>query len=77
MAKKIEFPFKPNETVKAAFRNDAKMKIAIKLMTEALAEVAASQCESPFAVLFKEYPELKEQGRSLHYNHVSGLVDIK
>lgn len=75
--KKIQFPFEPNEIVKAAFRDETQMKIAIKMMTEALANVAAAQCGSPFDVVFREYPELIEIENELVYCARTKTIDIK
>ena len=79
MSEKIEFPFEPSEKVKAAFRNENKMKIAVELMTRALADVLAESLYDPFEMLRKEHPEVLsrlKKGR-LSYNHLTQTIDIK
>jgi len=76
-SEEIKFPFEPNEKVKAAFRQQRQMKAAVQLMTEALAEVAAS-IKEPFYVLAEEHPELREyRWTGLSYNHLTEELDIK
>lgn len=78
MAKKeIKFPFKPNEKVRAAFRQERQMKVAIKLMTQALVSIAA-EIQDPFQVLIEEHPEFKEYRFSgVVYSRMTEEFDIK
>ena len=77
MENEIKFPFKPNEKVRAAFRQERQMRAAIRLMTQAVAEVAA-EINEPFTVLVEEYPEFKEYKYSgIKYIHLTEEIDIK
>ncbi len=77
MDNEIKFPFKPNEKVRAAFRQERQMKCAIKLMTQALAEIAA-EIQEPFTVLMEEHPEFKEYRYSgLKYTHLTEEFNIR
>ena len=71
---KIKFPFKPSEKVRAAFRQERQLRMAIRLMTKALVEVA-SGISDPFDTLRTEHPELMEY-KALNYNHMSEEVVI-
>ena len=71
----VKFPFEPNEKVKAAFRQEAQYRRAIKMMTEAIAK-AASGIDSPWLVLGKEYPELMSIKEGLRYNELTETIDI-
>ncbi|TET30121.1 MAG: hypothetical protein E3J70_05380 [Candidatus Heimdallarchaeota archaeon] len=75
--KEIEFPFELNEKVKAAFRNESAMRMAIELVTKALVESAAFQISNPWLVLVKEHPELQKFHNNLVYNSMTETVDIK
>ena len=73
----VKFPFKPSERARAAFRQERQRKAAIKLMTEALAEVASDITE-PFEVLVQDHPELMEyRWYGMSFNHLTQELDIK
>ena len=75
--KEIKFPFKPNECVVAAFRQEAQLKRAIVVMTEALAKVAADAVD-PWDILMREHPELMEGKRraKFRYSGISETIDL-
>jgi len=73
---KIKFPFEPNEKVKAAFRNEAAIKHATRLITEALVETVAKCITTSWEMLRKEHPELLEILKPITYNHFTQTVDL-
>ena len=75
--REIQFPFEPNEKVKAAFRQQTALKVAVQCITEALVVATARPLRNPWKVLFKEHPEVYSASKSLIYDQVTDTVDIK
>lgn len=73
----IKFPFEPSEKVKAAFRHEGQMKVAIRIMTEALVTAAAEQCSNPFELLREEHPDIFLSRRTLFYDQATQTIDIR
>ena len=74
---KVKFPFEPNEKVKAAFRQETALKVAVQCITEALVTTTARPLRNPWKVLFKEHPEVYNASKNLIYDQITDTVDIK
>lgn len=70
----IQFPFEPNKKVKAAFREDIKLQIAIDSILESLIK-KATKIDKGFNVLFREHPELISERGNLKYNRVTEKIE--
>ena len=70
------FPFEPNEKVKQAFRQDAKIKAAIKTITKAVMTVAIELEVEPWQVFAKEHPEVAKSGAGLRYGFDSAAEKV-
>lgn len=74
----VQFPFEPNEKVKAAFRQETALKVAARCITDALLIAMARPLQNPpWKVLFKEHPEVYNACKSLIYDQVTDTIDIK
>lgn len=73
--KEIKFPFGLNARTKAAFRQEAQMRRAIALMTDAIAKVAADIID-PWEILKQEHPEIIGKEYRLRYIQLNETVDV-
>ena len=78
MSNEIKFPFEPSERVKAAFRNEVRLRQAITLMTEALIQ-ATTDMPDVWAIVRQDHPELTEcerNGSKVSYNHLTQTFNL-
>ena len=72
----VKFPFTPNERCKAAFRQEAQLRRAVSIMTEALAKVA-TDIISPWEIVKQEHPNLiRQPNKKLRYIEISETIEI-
>ena len=70
----VKFPFKPNETVKAAFEHDQGLAVIARVLINEMLESAVRKRLNPWDILIREHPELRkyldrEDELTLSYSH--------